>query len=257
MPGRGRPPHPDILTPAERRVLDEVRAGRTNPEIAERLEVSVNTVRYHVSNMLAKLGLPDRRALAAWRESPDRRRPWAALAAGLIGRAAAAAAVVGAGGIVALVLVAGLRGARHPSATTTPTTTLSPAVVEQASRASDVLPAADGRRLPTFFEYTVRPGDTLDGVATTFHIPAGDVQQSNPAVGSDPTAALTTGVTLRIPAVSGVLYQVRPGDTLASIARAYGVAERDIVAFVANGLSGGAAPEPGSLILIPGGREPR
>jgi DNA-binding CsgD family transcriptional regulator len=67
---RGRPRHPDVLTPAEWRVLEEVRAGRTNTEIAARLGISVNTVRYHISNMLAKLELRDRSALASWHGEP-------------------------------------------------------------------------------------------------------------------------------------------------------------------------------------------
>jgi len=66
MFGRGRPRHPDILTPAEWRVLELVREGKTNAEIAVSLGISVNTVKYHVANMLAKLELPDRRALARW-----------------------------------------------------------------------------------------------------------------------------------------------------------------------------------------------
>ena len=67
---RGRPPHPDVLTPAEWRILAELRQGRSNHEIAEALGLSVNTVRYHVANMLAKLGARDRLELAAWRGEP-------------------------------------------------------------------------------------------------------------------------------------------------------------------------------------------
>jgi DNA-binding CsgD family transcriptional regulator len=66
----GRPPHPDVLTPAEWRVLALIRERRTNREIAEALGVSVNTVRTHVSSMLAKLDLPDREALATWEGQP-------------------------------------------------------------------------------------------------------------------------------------------------------------------------------------------
>ena len=68
----GRPRHPDVLTPAEWRVLEALREGGTNAEIAARLGVSTNTVRYHVSNMLAKLELRDRRALAAGAAMPLR-----------------------------------------------------------------------------------------------------------------------------------------------------------------------------------------
>ena len=81
--GRGRPPHPDILTPAEQRVLDELRKGGTNVEIAVRLRLSPETVKTHIARMLGKLGLDDRHALAAWRPDRDRRRllaPSAALA---------------------------------------------------------------------------------------------------------------------------------------------------------------------------------
>ena len=71
---RGRPRHPDVLKPAEWRVLDALREGGTNAEIAARLGLSLDTVKSHISNMLAKLELRDRRALAAWRPDTQRRR---------------------------------------------------------------------------------------------------------------------------------------------------------------------------------------
>lgn len=64
---RGRPPHDDILTPAEWRVVDAVRHGRTNAEIAAGQRVSPDAVKYHIANALLKLGLADRRALRRWR----------------------------------------------------------------------------------------------------------------------------------------------------------------------------------------------
>lgn len=66
----GRPPHPDVLTPAEWRVLDELRTGRSNVEIAERLGVSRNTVKTHVASIRAKLDVRDREALAGWGGQP-------------------------------------------------------------------------------------------------------------------------------------------------------------------------------------------
>ncbi len=51
-------------------MLECVREGASNAEIAGHLNVSINTVRYHVSNMLAKLELRDRSELAAWDGRP-------------------------------------------------------------------------------------------------------------------------------------------------------------------------------------------
>ncbi|MCA9829533.1 MAG: hypothetical protein KC495_03580 [Dehalococcoidia bacterium] len=77
---RGRP-RAEGLTPAEERVLAEVRQGRANAEIAVRLGISVNTVRYHVSNLLAKTDTRDRGELATWSAPAQRQeRPVIALA---------------------------------------------------------------------------------------------------------------------------------------------------------------------------------
>jgi DNA-binding CsgD family transcriptional regulator/predicted enzyme related to lactoylglutathione lyase len=62
----GRPAHPDQLTPAEWRVAEWVRHGLTNRAIAERLDVSLDAVKFHVGNILSKLALADRRALRLW-----------------------------------------------------------------------------------------------------------------------------------------------------------------------------------------------
>lgn len=75
--GRGRPPHPDVLTPVEWAVLLQVRAGRSNPEIAQMRRCRVDTVKYHVANIIGKLELTDREALARWagRPLPDEPGP--------------------------------------------------------------------------------------------------------------------------------------------------------------------------------------
>ena len=63
---RGRPRYDDLLTPAEWRVAEAVRHGMTNPEIARRLGVSLDAVKYHVANALQKIGLSNRGELRAW-----------------------------------------------------------------------------------------------------------------------------------------------------------------------------------------------
>jgi catechol 2,3-dioxygenase-like lactoylglutathione lyase family enzyme/DNA-binding CsgD family transcriptional regulator len=67
---RGRPPHPDVLTPTEWRVVDGVRHGMTNRLIAQGRGVSLDAVKYHVENAVAKLGLDRRRDLKTWRGAP-------------------------------------------------------------------------------------------------------------------------------------------------------------------------------------------
>jgi two-component system, NarL family, response regulator LiaR len=53
------------LTVREREVLGLLAAGMSNREIAESLTLSVGTVRLHVSNILSKLGAPNRTTAAA------------------------------------------------------------------------------------------------------------------------------------------------------------------------------------------------
>jgi DNA-binding NarL/FixJ family response regulator len=48
------------LTAREHEVLDLVAEGRSNPEIASRLQISGKTVRNHVSNLFTKLQVADR-----------------------------------------------------------------------------------------------------------------------------------------------------------------------------------------------------
>ncbi|HEY7801645.1 MAG TPA: helix-turn-helix transcriptional regulator, partial [Dehalococcoidia bacterium] len=69
MARRGRPKHPDILTPREWDVLALLREGCTNDEIASRLGISVSTARYHVSEILGKLAMTSREEAARWQ--PD------------------------------------------------------------------------------------------------------------------------------------------------------------------------------------------
>jgi DNA-binding CsgD family transcriptional regulator/catechol 2,3-dioxygenase-like lactoylglutathione lyase family enzyme len=64
--GPGRPRHDDVLTPAEWKVAEQVRHGMTNRRIAERMGVSLDAEKFHVSNALGKLGFSSRQQLRQW-----------------------------------------------------------------------------------------------------------------------------------------------------------------------------------------------
>ncbi|MBC6461708.1 response regulator transcription factor [Actinomadura sp. HBU206391] len=55
-----RPQALDVLSPREREVLADLARGRTNRQIARRLSITEETVKSHVSRILAKLRLVDR-----------------------------------------------------------------------------------------------------------------------------------------------------------------------------------------------------
>jgi DNA-binding CsgD family transcriptional regulator len=114
MGKRGRPRHPDVLTPREWEVLELLRDQLSNEEIARRLGITERTAKFHVSEILGKLGLASREEAARWE---PRARPWWAPAAaplallgrrvpGWLGAAAGACAAAGVvGGLAVLALL--------------------------------------------------------------------------------------------------------------------------------------------------------
>ncbi|HEY8572963.1 LuxR C-terminal-related transcriptional regulator [Phenylobacterium sp.] len=63
---RGRPPHPDVLTPAEWGVVEAVRHGMSNAQIARRRGVSLDAVKQHVASARGKVGADSRAELTGW-----------------------------------------------------------------------------------------------------------------------------------------------------------------------------------------------
>jgi DNA-binding CsgD family transcriptional regulator len=55
----------DSLTETERRVVDLVAEGLTNPQIARRMFISAQTVKTHMKNVFRKLDVSTRSELAA------------------------------------------------------------------------------------------------------------------------------------------------------------------------------------------------
>lgn len=67
---RGRPPYDDVLTPAEWRVVHAAQHGLSNRQIAESFGVSLDAVKYHIANAVAKLGVENKQSLKHWFATP-------------------------------------------------------------------------------------------------------------------------------------------------------------------------------------------
>ena len=80
MSKRGRPRYPDTLTPRQQEVLERVREGKTNREIASEMGISPDGVKFHVSEILSRTGARRRREAAEWSRERARERPMAMLA---------------------------------------------------------------------------------------------------------------------------------------------------------------------------------
>jgi DNA-binding CsgD family transcriptional regulator len=110
MGRRGRPPYPDILTPRQWEVLDLVRRGLSDQEIADALDLTLAGAKYHVSEILTKLGVSSREEAAAWQPPEGRPTRWGrALALSLAVKIAGAAVVIAAAAGVGLLAWGTLR----------------------------------------------------------------------------------------------------------------------------------------------------
>ncbi len=128
----GRTPRgPAKLTDRQREVARLVADGLTNPEIAERLGITLDGAKYHVSELLARLGLERREDIAAWhreRARARRRRALLVVAATLTagGVAVAAVLLVAAARTGAGTVIAGVKRTAAAGAPVTPVASPSP-----------------------------------------------------------------------------------------------------------------------------------
>ena len=116
MASRGRPPYPDILTPRQWEVLALLRQGLSDPQIAERLNISLAGAKYHVSEILARLDVSTREQAAAWTPAP--RKPRAPVLLGIAWKLAAAVAAASALAEVGLLAYVVLSHSGTPAADT-------------------------------------------------------------------------------------------------------------------------------------------
>lgn len=59
-------PAHDELTEREMEVLRLIASGRSNQDVADELFIGIKTVKFHVTNILAKLGVEDRTQAAIY-----------------------------------------------------------------------------------------------------------------------------------------------------------------------------------------------
>jgi murein DD-endopeptidase MepM/ murein hydrolase activator NlpD len=102
--------------------------------------------------------------------------------------------------------------------------------------------------------YEVQNGDSVFGISQEFKIKPETVLWANYNLLNDNPNMLSTGQELTIPAADGILYTVKPGDTIESIAKKYKANPDDIIGWPDNKIDI-ATPQlvVGTTIMVPGG----
>jgi murein DD-endopeptidase MepM/ murein hydrolase activator NlpD len=116
-------------------------------------------------------------------------------------------------------------------------------------------PEATPEPKPAFVVYTVQPGDSVAGIADAFGIDIEYILWNNPDLSSDPDLLLV-GQKLQIPTTSGLIYNVKLGDTLSDIASFYQIDVQSILAFVPNAISSPDSVLEGMVLVLPGAVPP-
>lgn len=103
--------------------------------------------------------------------------------------------------------------------------------------------------------YTVQAGDTLFGIAAMYGLTPETLLWANYDELQDNPHLLRPGMELNIPPVNGIVYVVKPGDTVESIAAEYKATPDAIYVdgYEWNQLKPGEQPAVGASLIIPGG----
>lgn len=151
------------LTDRQEEVLNLIAAGKTNAEIADDLGISLDGAKYHVREILGKLGFESREQAAEWWRHEQRpaariRRSWRDLASVMTARwlltAGLAAGVVAVAAVSAIVLLGGPDGkqappAQSPTPVASPAATPSSVVAVRPCTDDDVIPSLRAVERPT------------------------------------------------------------------------------------------------------------
>lgn len=118
-----------------------------------------------------------------------------------------------------------------------------PAAVESLPDLSSS-PEVSGMHYSTYHAVS---GDTFSGLAQKFHLSEETLRSLNQA--NDNTQPQTDALLL-IPSKDGIFHLVRPGQSLADIARAYGLTLKDVLK--SNPQRGDSDLKPGDVLYLPG-----
>lgn len=101
-------------------------------------------------------------------------------------------------------------------------------------------------------DYTVKEGDTLSSISAKFGVSIDSIKWANPSINWQ---KVKPGVSVSIPPVTGVVYKVKPGDTVYSIAKKFQTDAQGIVDFPMNTFSDDEtfALVAGQTLIVPDG----
>jgi len=137
----------------------------------------------------------------------------------------------------------------QPQTATEPTPEAPPVLTPEA------MPEPTPALQPAYFLYTIQPGDTVSGIAAVFAISPTYILWNNPDVIHDQNLLLV-GEQLLIPSVDGIIYHVKPGDSLSDIAALYQIEVESILTFAPNGLTSPSSAIAGMVLVLPGAVPP-
>ena len=106
-----------------------------------------------------------------------------------------------------------------------------------------------GFRRNQITEYIVQPGDLLSFIASDYGVSVSSLIWSNNLRDAD---SISPNQVLKIPPVSGVIHEVKKGDTVASMAKKYSVDEAKIIEF--NDLPSDGQLQVGDALVVPDGQ---
>jgi murein DD-endopeptidase MepM/ murein hydrolase activator NlpD len=124
-----------------------------------------------------------------------------------------------------------------------PTDVITPRVLGSIAEDIDSDIPRDG-----IIDYEIGPDDTISSIAEKFGISVNTILWAN---NISSTSKLTSGQTLTILPVSGVMHMVKDGDTLSVIAGTYKADVKEIIAF--NNLKDEQDIYIGDILVVPGG----